>query len=584
MRVLLLHSEDSPQRGAWSRQRWDLIVDLGKSSPYSQKNWGEQFGCRVLGTDFFRQGVADARLVRQIFSAGRGRLLDDEGIDWWDITSLLLVPEALQMLALRRVAAEIGHPTELWSTRADWAAGVLATQLGCPLRSFGGGRLVRLGAGVGHYAGLFRRFSPAQIKQIFLDKYDSGYRWRSRFARQPAGCGQPVVLLPSAYENVSRMAADYARLLPQQSFLMVATRQSAKRFSAPANVQLRDLAAYAKNVPSASEILSLVERCRTLTADLNSVAEMQILSQAGVLDPLPGWIRNGVCARDAWREVIEREPVCGVLCGDDSNLFTRLPVLLAARRKIPTADFHHGALDGRYLLKDLPCDVYLAKTEMERDYLLRVCGLPAEKVVIAAPTVTLVSAATPQDQPARQSLIFFSEPYEVMGMRAEEFYGELLPRLLQLARENKRGLIVKLHPFESCAQRKRLVRNVLGPGDAESVTVLDGPLTAGLLAQAWCGITVDSTTVIECQQNGICCFLCGWIRLSPYEYVQQYARFGIGEWLQDATQIAEIPQRLARFHSSAAVPTNLATPADPAILERLLTHSVRQFTSARTKS
>ena len=119
--------------------------------------------------------------------------------------------------------------------------------------------------------------------------------------------------------------------------------------------------------------------------DLRSSTELAVLWQAGVLGRFPGWLRDGLGARNAWREVLEREPVCGVLCGDDSNIYTRLPVLLAARRRIATVDFHHGAFDGRYLLKDLPCDVYLAKNEMERDYLLRVCGLTPDKVVIGSP-------------------------------------------------------------------------------------------------------------------------------------------------------------------------------------------------------
>ena len=67
--------------------------------------------------------------------------------------------------------------------------------------------------------------------------------------------------------------------------------------------------------------------------------ELRVLVQAGVLDPFPGWIRDGLSARDAWREVLEREPVGGVLCGDDSNLYTRLPVLLAVRRKITDRGF-----------------------------------------------------------------------------------------------------------------------------------------------------------------------------------------------------------------------------------------------------
>lgn len=575
MRVLLVHPEDSPRRGPWSRQRWDLLVDLGKSSRYSEQAWSAQYGCPVVTADSFRHGVADAKIVRQMFAAGRGRLLDEEGIDWWDLTSLLLAPQALNILAFRRIAAELANADELWGTRPGWPANAVAILLGGSLRSFSAGRMTSMAAGVGRYVGLMRRFSAAQIKEIFLDKYDSGYEWRARFAAKPERSRNPVVVLPSAYRNVSRMGADYARMLPRQEFLMVATRQSAKQFTPPENIRTVDLAAYARPGFSAHEMASLTARWTKLRLELGSSSEFQVLSQAGVLDALPMWIRDGVSARDAWRELLEREPVSGVLCGDDSNLFTRLPVLLAARRKIRTVDFHHGAIDGRYLLKDLPSDVYLAKNPMERDYLLRVCGLPDEKVVVAAPAearipVANIPAASRRREPEPpRSIILFSEPYEAGGIRAEEFYRELLPELLRAARETKHGLVIKLHPFESRAQREGLVREILGD-DARFVTLVDGPLTPSLIAQAWCGITIESTTVMDCTQNGVCCFLCGWLALGPYEYAQQYARFGVGEVLNTVEQVKEIPARLAEFHRRPAPPATPSATADPELLERWL--------------
>jgi len=581
MRVLLLHPDDSPRRGPWSQQHWDLIVDLGKSSRYSVEAWSAQFGCPVLSADFFRKGVADVKLVREIFARGRGRLIDEEGIDWWDLTSLLLAPAILDVLAFERVTAEIDHSAELWSTRPGWPASVIAISQGSALKTFSAGQFAKLAARAGHYVGLTRRFSLTQIKEIFFDKYDSGYRWRSRFAPKAAKCSSPVVLLPSAYGNASRMVADYVRMLPQQHFLMVATRQSAKQFTPPPNVEVGDLASYARPNSSSAEISSLMELWLKLRSDLCANPELGVLDRAGMLDPLPMWIRDGVSARNAWREVLEREPVCGVLCGDDSNLFTRLPVLLAAARKIPSVDFHHGAFDGRYLLKDLPCDVYLAKNQMERDYLLQVCSLPAEKVVIAAPAPPQASTAISSDRSGQRLMILFSEPYEAVGMRGEEVYRELIPQLLRLAQENDRELLIKLHPFESIAQRKRLLREILGPDDAKRVTVLDGPLTPDLIAQAWCGITVESTTVMDCLQNGVCCFLCGWLKLSPYEYVKQYARFGVGELLQNIEQVQQIPVQLTDFHKRSAPATTLATPADPAMLQRWLTMGLREPASAR---
>src|SRR5579863_5181904 len=195
MRVLLLHPEDSPRRGPWSRQRWDLVVDLGKSSQFSHGAWSGQYGCPVLSADSFRGGVADARVVREILSAGLGCLIDEEGIDWWDLISLLLVPEVLNLLAFERLTAQIDTAAEIWTTRPGWPASAMAILLGKSLRSFTAGRLASAAAGAGHYAALARRFSVAQIKEIFWDKYDSGYQWRSRLASPPERCGSSVVLL-----------------------------------------------------------------------------------------------------------------------------------------------------------------------------------------------------------------------------------------------------------------------------------------------------------------------------------------------------------------------------------------------------
>jgi hypothetical protein len=583
MRVLLLQSEDSPEQGPWSRQHWDLIVDLGKSTPFSEERWARACDCPVLRADAFRHGMADAKHVREIFSAGRGRLIDEQGIDWWDLMSLLVAPYALTLPALLSVAKQISPSAELWATRSGGVADLVAIVLRSSLRTFEPSGLARSAARAMHYAGLVRRFSGAQLTEIFLDKYDSGYRWRSRFASRPRRCAEPVVLLPSAYTNVSRMAADYARLLPAKPFLMVATRRSARQFVALANVQVRDLAAYAKAGLAGAEIAWLTERWTKLRADLCESPELRVLVQAGLLESFPDWIRNGVSARDAWCEVLEHEPVEGVLCGDDSNVYTRLPVLLAARRKIATVNFHHGAFDGRYALKTLPCDLYLAKNEMERDYLVRVCGLPTEKIVIGAPWTAnnasriepsvIESSAIELHPPAQTSAILFSEPYELSGLRVDEVYRELLPLLCQVARQSGRGVILKLHPFESRSQRRRVVDEVLTPEDRKLVNVIDGPLTSALMEQAWFGITVESTTVVDCLRNRVCCFLCGWLSLSPYEYPQQYARFGVGEVLQNARQLLEIPSRLAEFQKRPPMKLDLSVTVDPAMLERWLTKS-----------
>lgn len=581
MRILLLDPEDSPRRGPWSRQRWDLVIDLGRSSGFSEKAWTAICGCPVLRADSYRGGVVDVRHVRGTFSAGRGRLVDEAGIDWWELTSLLLVPEAMEVLALRRLGGEISKSAEVWATRRGMAASLLAILLRRDVNIFAAKGLARHAARAMHYAGVVHRFSAGQIQEIVLDKYDPAFRWRARWSRRRQSCVENVVLLPSAYGNVSRMAAAYARMLPQQNFLMVATRESAKEFMPPENVVLRDLADYAKPDRPTAEIASLLDQWPKFEADLSAVAELYVLSRAGVLAAIPDWIRDGLSVRDAWQEVIEREPVCGVLCGDDSNRYTRLPVLLAAKRKIPTVDFHHGALDGRYVLKDLPCDVYLAKNEMERDYLLRVCGLTEDQVVIGAPASQNENLIHGSQHPEGTSVILFSEPYDVLGMRSEEVYRELLPPLCHLARDNGRDVIIKLHPFESRSQRQRLVREILAAEDSNLVSIVDGPLTEPLMAKAWVGITVESTTVLDCLQHGIPCFLCGWLTLSPYEYREQYARFGIGEVLQSVEQVSDIPRRVEEFGKRAPKQGTLWKTADPQALQQWLTCGRQERLGAR---
>jgi hypothetical protein len=516
--------------------------------------------------------VEDIKQVKKLLSLGMGRLLDEEGIDWWELTSPIVAWETEAVLVFLRMIPEIDGTAEIWATRPGWPTSTISALLKRPLRSFSQERSARLGTRLRHYGSLLRRFSAAQIKEIFLDKYDSDYKWRARFASPVAPLPQPSILLPTAYGNVSRMAAAYARLLPEQSFLMVATRQSGRLSNLPPNVQTRDLAAYAGGDEPIRETAEILEEWTKLKADLCAIPEFSVLSRADMFDGFPGWFQSGLRARNAWRKVLEREPVCGVLCGDDSNLYTRLPVILAARRGISTVDFHHGALDGRYLLKDLPCDAYLAKNEMERDYLLRVCGLSPEKVVLGAPAPA-PAPSYPRENggpPDLARLVVFSEPYENFGMRAEEVYGELLPPLCRLARESGRGIVLKLHPFESLSQRTSMVRNLLPQEDFKRITVVDGPLSQQLLSNTWFGVTVESTTVLDCFVRRIPCFVCGWLTALPFGYVQQYERFGVAQVLRSAKELDGIPGVLAGLRNSPPPGESFWKTAEPESLRRLL--------------
>jgi hypothetical protein len=378
---------------------------------------------------------------------------------------------------------------------------------------------------------------------------------------------EPVVLLPSSYTNVSRMASAYARALPEQAFLLVATRRSGMQVERPANVNVARLAQYADKPALPGESAALLQKWGNLRITLGEIPELRLLGQLGILESLTTWLRNGLPVRNAWQCVLSQEPVASVLCGDDSNWYTRLPVALARMRGLPTVGFHHGAFDGLLLMKDLSSDLYLAKSEMEQDYLVRVCYIPAERIVIGAP---MQGARVTTTVGARKSteIIFFSEPYESTGGRWEETYRELLLPLSELAGKCSSQIIVKLHPFENAEERSAFLEKILNPDKRRLVSIVSGPLTDDLLSRTWFGITVQSTTVADCAERGVPCFLCSWATASPYGYIEQFSRFGMGIVLKSPGDIAGIPDMLSK-----AVPVSqhaLAQPIMPETLGRLL--------------
>ena len=575
MKTLLVHPEDSPCAGPWTGEKWDLIVDLGKSSAFTRASWQERLDSPILQLDSLRRGIQDFASIRKLLHAGRNQLVDESGLDWWDLTSVSIYSALDEAVLLGRLAEELDAAAELHATRPGWPASGVALLLKRPLRTFPG---TPRSSHFRHYGELLRRFSFDQLAQIFLDKYDLRYRWRAKFVAKRRGRQGPFVLLPSAYTNVSRMAVAYASMLPEQSFLLVATRRSGTHFDSSPNVTCASLAAYAGGPEPEAEYLEILGKWKNLKRSLAFSPEMDLLSRAGMLEKFPNHFRDGLAVRNAWRKVLSQERVLTVMCGDDSNPYTRLPVLLARQQGIPTLDFHHGALDGRFLLKELSSDLYLAKGEMERDYLLRICGLPAERVILAGPARPRAISTHERGKDEGSLILFFSEPYESGGWRTEEIYRELLPPLARLAREFGRRLVVKLHPFESRPERMALTAKVLPPKDAMLVDIVEGPFTTQFVSKAWFAVTVESTTVIDCSLLGVPCFLCEWLYPSPYGYAGQYARFGVGRILNSPGQLKELP-RILREPTIPLSEDCLLKPMDPEWLRRTIATSAGAATS-----
>jgi hypothetical protein len=579
MKILLLHSEDDPEKGPWAGLAWDRVVDLGLGGVDSYARWTRQFQCPVTTVKSLRNGFKDFRRIRDLLAIGCDRLVDAYGLDWWEIMSILLHGELETLILLQSFAETVGASDEVHVSRPGIHASILQSLLGArvsifPLRR-GGQR-----HGLRHYIRVFNKLSATEVADVFWDKYDLGYQVRGRLTRKRAPSERPVILLPTAYINVSRTGIAYAGTFPKEDFLLVTTRRSGWIQDRPPNVEAAWLRSYASVSDRSSEQAALESRWRFLLDELAGVVEFEILKRLGRLDGLSRRFRQGLEVRDAWRNVLDTEPIQAVLCADDCNPYTRIPLLLAQARGIPNIACHHGALNGRSVFKSRYADVIWAKGKMEEDYLLRKCGVPLEKIEIAAPA--LPTSWKGLKQPNRRTLpyiLFLSEVFEEGGGRPEEVYRDVLPPLANLAMATGRKLVVKLHPAESERQRGGILARTLSPEQKAVTQIVNTPLTEDLLAQAWFGITILSTAAMECAIRGIPCFLCTWLEAWPYEYVEQFIRFGIGIGLNGPSEIGKIPDYLQQHQLGADVRENCWQPAAAGRMREFLTTSRHAYTT-----
>ncbi|HKS74215.1 MAG TPA: hypothetical protein VJQ82_13520 [Terriglobales bacterium] len=566
MRTLLIHSGDHPDGGPWAAETWSRVIDLGLGGAETYGRWREKLGCEVVSLESYRRGFQEILRVRELLAEGRGRLVDRDGLDWWEVTAILIHPQLEVLVLLARWLETVGDSEEVYISRPGLHADILRAFLGerlhvFPRRDSRAARYLRLGA----------KFSLGEMTQIFWDKYDPGHRIRGGLARKVQRSQKPVVLVPSAYVNVTRTGIAYARTVPDVNFLVVATRKSGWLKDAPENVRTVWFAAYSSFASQRhlEDQRVIVEKWNELRRRLEDVTEFRVLGQLGLLEQFPEWFRQGLRQRDIWSAVFENQPVQAVFCADDTNPSTHIPVWLAKKFGVPAIACHHGALDGRYMLKRNHSDMILAKSEMERDYLVRVCGVSSREVEIGAPK----SATAPVEKEARSAsrILLFSEFYEVFSGRPEEFYRELLPALADLARAHGKKLTVKLHPFESERERRGMIAAVLSAAQREVVEVLSVGSVNDLSKEAWFAVTVLSTVAMECSRLGVPCFLCKWLEFWPYGYVDQFTRFGVGYALMRPGEIAEIPKILEQSFGQRSTGEELVYPIDPRRLKQLLT-------------
>jgi hypothetical protein len=563
MRVLLLNSEDSPFEGPWANESWDLVVDFGWAGTCTYAEWSNVLGCPVHGLYDFGEEIEDVRRIAATLQVGRGRLVDAEGIDWWAMMSPARYPELHEQLLLENLKKQITPGAEVRASRPHRLVPTLAALLGNKIESYSTqsvGRAQRL-------AKSSRAMRLRQMMGIALDKWDADFGLRRFTAAMPRkAAAADRILLPSSYVNVSRILGAYASALPGRQFLLVTTRISGELSDRPPNLEMAFLASYApipRKSATEQEISELIGRWQALAKDLQDRDDWRPAMQRRCYEDFPRWLR----VRDAWRRVIEQESIAAVLCGDENNPFNRLPVLLARNENLPTLSCSHGALDMNVLLRGVCADVYLARGEMEQDYLLRRCGVAPERVTIGAPRGLADTPAASNSQ--KDQIVFFSEAYELYAGRVELFYREVLPRLAAVARAQGKKAIVKLHPFESLPERTTLVNRVLPPELRSVVELTNEPLTNAFLDRTWFGLTVESSVAVDCALRAVPCFLCRWFELGLYGYGPQYAKYGAATILRTPQEMEEIPALLHAGGAPRAVPEGLVGSVSAERLDEL---------------
>jgi hypothetical protein len=562
MRVFLLDSGDD-FRGSWTREHWDCVVDVGRAPKSFYIDRSAELRCPVFSVFDFALELVDLQAMRRLLEPGMGRVVDRFGIDWWDVISLQLEPDLQQLQLALRLAEKLKGCQTLVASRSSIAAEVLQIKLGTPLHFLHRGVRHRVVTDVLRRGVMAADLGFVQLRQVVYDKYDPRYEWRRKLAKSPPARSKwksdSIVLLPTAYSNVTKTELSYARILPEQKFLMVLARESGAVSPVPENVETVRLASFAAKSFDAEELEKLEGAWKEMERSLQEDQVYKLAGKIGLFKKGLRWLRWGTTVRDAWLRVFETQPVSACLSADDSNPYTRIPLLLAEQKGIAAVACHHGALDFRMAFKNLRFSTYLAKGEMELDYLKRICRVDAERIRIGAPSSAPTGKVSVWDH-AAPWITFFAEPYESDLWRVEPIYREVLPRLCAAARKSGKIVVLKLHPFESARQRSRLVRRTLGRDDQRLVKIMDAPLSGEILEKTWCGVTVESTVAFECTLVGIPVFLCGWLRNAYSGYAPQYSHFGVGHLLESPDDLLRIPDMLCATVPERDIARRLAEP------------------------
>ena len=387
MKILLVHPDDSVEAGAWAETQWDLAVDLGWSGRHAYTRQTERLGFLVLSIYDLLEHEQQRRQMRDILALGLDKLLDSESVDWWDAFALSLPANRATPLIFGNRRADPRACRDSGDPSAPFV-GCTVNRAEPPDQDFCHPSPDRLSRALpplleSRICLPFRATCRNRVRQV-----GHGLSSPDDFVRPPRASSTPAILLPSAYSNVTRAQAAYARMLPHRRFLLVLTRRNGRIQHLPGNVEPRWLASYAPRHLAATdeERVRLLGRWQSLQNNLFETNRvLSLAKKLGIFDPFADFLKSGLGVRDAWREVFAREPIAAVLSADENNPYTRMPILLARSKKLRTVFCDHGALNMSFEIRPPVSDTYLMKGDMARDYGVTWCGLPTTKSSLAVP-------------------------------------------------------------------------------------------------------------------------------------------------------------------------------------------------------
>lgn len=129
MKILLINSEDHPEKGPWTNVIWDRIVDLGMGGANTYARCMGRFGCPVTTLNSLRNGFDDFWRVREGLGLGCGWMIDEHGLDWWEIMSIEMIEEMETLIVLQRFVRTISAGDEVHVSRPGIHASVLHSLL-----------------------------------------------------------------------------------------------------------------------------------------------------------------------------------------------------------------------------------------------------------------------------------------------------------------------------------------------------------------------------------------------------------------------------------------------------------------------